>query len=36
MTYVAGAASAGGYLLLVAIDLLRAFGLGRAAKGRAV
>lgn len=36
MTYVAGAASAGGYLLLVAIDLLRAFGLGRVAKGRAV
>ena len=36
MTYVAGAASAGGYLILVAIDLLRAFGLGRAAKGRAV
>jgi Zn-dependent membrane protease YugP len=36
MTYVAGAASAGGYLLLVAIDLLRAFGLGRAAKGPAV
>jgi Zn-dependent membrane protease YugP len=33
MTYVAGAASAGGYLLLVAIDLLRAFGLGRGAKG---
>jgi Zn-dependent membrane protease YugP len=29
MTYVSGAASAGGYLLLVAIDLLRALGLGR-------
>jgi Zn-dependent membrane protease YugP len=35
MTYVAGAASAGGYLILVALDLLRAFGPGRAAKGPA-
>jgi Zn-dependent membrane protease YugP len=36
MTYVAGAASAAGFLLFVAVDVLRALGLGRVARGRPV
>jgi Zn-dependent membrane protease YugP len=34
MTYVAGAASAAGFLLIVGVDVLRGLGLGRVPKGR--
>jgi uncharacterized protein len=34
MTYVAGAASAAGFLLIVGVDVLRSIGLGRVLKGR--